>query len=122
AWTAFSSSSLTTDAGRSITSPAAILVTTLGGSWRMRGMGVVSRPRVRVGTSVGRAGSALPLPEGVEVRLQPRHLRLRRGEQLGPGRRVPEHQPGAGPLQGDPELGTGQPAVGRLEELQLPAA
>ncbi len=37
--TAFSSSSLTTLAGRSITSPAAILVTTCGGNWRMRGTG-----------------------------------------------------------------------------------
>ena len=33
--TAFSISSLTTLAGRSITSPAAILLTTLGGSWRI---------------------------------------------------------------------------------------
>ena len=36
--TEFSSSSFTTLAGRSITSPAAILFTTLGGSWRMVGM------------------------------------------------------------------------------------
>ena len=36
--TAFSSSSFTTLAGRSITSPAAILLTTLGDSWRIRGM------------------------------------------------------------------------------------
>src|SRR5262245_27344824 len=36
--TEFSSSSLTTLAGRSITSPAAILVTTSEGSWCIRGM------------------------------------------------------------------------------------
>src|SRR5262245_3592833 len=36
--TEFSSSSLTTLAGRSITSPAAILLTTLGGSWRIAGI------------------------------------------------------------------------------------
>ena len=36
----FSTSSFTTLAGRSITSPAAILLTTLGGSWRMVGMAI----------------------------------------------------------------------------------
>src|SRR5262245_65465821 len=34
----FSSSSFTTEAGRSMTSPAAILVTTLDGSWRIFGI------------------------------------------------------------------------------------
>ena len=38
--TEFSISSLTTLAGRSITSPAAILLTTLGDSWRMVGMSI----------------------------------------------------------------------------------
>ena len=43
----FSSSSLTTLAGRSITSPAAILLTTLGGSWRMVGMESIAECRMR---------------------------------------------------------------------------
>src|SRR5262249_21189206 len=56
--TEFSSSSLTTEAGRSITSPAAILVTTSGGSWWMRGMGLVSPPGAPHGSPVAPCNAA----------------------------------------------------------------
>ena len=104
---AFSRSSLRTLAGRSMTSPAAILLTTSGGSWRMRGIGRFSRGRLSVLAALARC----ELFTGIGLRRLQWHRRL--AGSLHPPR---DHQrrgscPGSGPtlLSCDPVRPTPPP-------------